>query len=56
MATLKIASRYFANGPKNWNLKYALKKTKIIVFRKGEKLKTNEKWRMNGQNNEVVDT
>jgi hypothetical protein len=56
MATLTIASRDFANGPKNWNLKYVLNKSKITVFRKGEKLKTNEKWRMNGQNTEVVDT
>ena len=56
MATLTIASRDFANGPKNCNLKYVLNNSKITVFRKWEKLKTNEKWRMNGQNNEVVDT
>jgi len=56
MATLKTASRDFANGSKNWNLKYALNKSKIIVFRKGEKLRTKDKWRMNGRNNEVVDT
>jgi len=36
MATLTIASRYFANGPKNRNLKYALNTSKITVLRKGE--------------------
>lgn len=34
MATLTIASRDFANGPKNWNLTCALNKCKIIIFRK----------------------
>jgi hypothetical protein len=43
MTKLTIASREFTNRPKNWNLKYALNKSKITVFRKGEKLKTNEK-------------
>jgi len=33
-----------------------LNKSKISVFRKGEKLKTNDKWRMNGQSNGVEDT
>jgi hypothetical protein len=30
----------------DWNLKYNLKKTKILVFKKGGKLKKNEKWFM----------
>jgi len=56
MATLTIASRDFANGPKNRNLKYAFNTSKINVLRKGEKLRTNEKWRMNGHNTVVVYT
>jgi hypothetical protein len=56
MASLIIASRNFANGPKNWNLTCVSNKSKIIIFRKAEKLKTNEKWSMIRQNTEVVDT
>jgi hypothetical protein len=32
-----------------------LSKSKIIVFKKGGKLKANVRWRMNGQKIEVVD-
>jgi hypothetical protein len=34
MATLKTASGDFVNGSKNWNLKYALNKSKILYFGK----------------------
>jgi hypothetical protein len=38
----------------DWNLKYNLKKTKILVFKKGRKLKKNYKWFMYDQLIEVV--
>jgi hypothetical protein len=38
----------------DWNLKCNLKKTKILVFKKGGKLKKNEKWFMYDQLIEVV--
>ena len=40
---------------KNWNLKCNLSKSKIMVFKKEEKLKATEGWRMNRQNFGVVD-
>jgi hypothetical protein len=38
----------------DWNLKCNLKKTKILVFKKGGKLKKNEKWFIYDQLIEVV--
>jgi hypothetical protein len=38
----------------DWNLKFNLKKTKILVFKKGGKLKKNEKWFMYDQLTKVV--
>jgi hypothetical protein len=38
----------------DWNLKCNLKKTKILVFKKGGKLKKNEKWFMYDQLVEIV--
>jgi hypothetical protein len=40
---------------KDWNLRCNLSKFKIMVFKKGGKLKESERWRVNGQNIEVVD-
>jgi hypothetical protein len=40
---------------KNLNLKCNLNKLKIVVIKKREKLKATERWRVNGQNTEVVD-
>jgi hypothetical protein len=34
-------------------LKCDFKKSKVMVFKKGGKLKTAERWRMNGQNVKV---
>jgi hypothetical protein len=31
---------------KKWSLKYNLKKTKVMVLKKGGKLKKNEQWHM----------
>jgi hypothetical protein len=33
---------------KNWNLRCNLNKYKIIVFKKGGKLKAQERWRIEG--------
>jgi hypothetical protein len=41
---------------KDWNLCCNLSKCKIIVFKNGGKLKSTERWKVNGQNIEVVDT
>jgi hypothetical protein len=38
----------------DWNLKCNLKKTKILVFKNGGKLKKNKKWFMYYQLTEVV--
>jgi hypothetical protein len=38
----------------DWNLKCNLKKTKILVFKKGGKLKKNEKWFIYDQLIEIV--
>jgi hypothetical protein len=40
---------------KDWNLGRNLNKCKIMVFKKGGKLKVTERWKVNGQNIEVVD-
>jgi hypothetical protein len=37
------------------SVKFNLNKTKIIVFKKVERLKKNERWTMHGNNIEVVD-
>jgi hypothetical protein len=34
---------------REWNLKCNLNETKILVFRKGGKLKKGERWTVNGQ-------
>jgi hypothetical protein len=39
----------------DWCVKCNLNKTKIIVFKKGRRLKKNERWTMHGNNTEVVD-
>jgi hypothetical protein len=39
----------------DWSVKCNLNKTKIIVFKKGGRLKKNERWMMHGDNTEVVD-
>jgi hypothetical protein len=36
---------------RDWNLKCNLNKTKILVFKKGVKLKKDERWTVNGQRN-----
>jgi hypothetical protein len=38
-----------------WGVKCNLNKTKIIVLKKGGRLKKNERWTMHGNNIEVVD-
>jgi hypothetical protein len=38
-----------------WRVKFNLNKTKIIVFKKGGRLKKNVRWTMHGNNTEVVD-
>jgi hypothetical protein len=40
---------------KDWGVKCNLNKTKIIIFKKGGRLKQNERWTMHGNNIEVVD-
>jgi hypothetical protein len=40
---------------KNRNLKCNLRKSKLMVFKKGGKLKASGGWRMSGQNSGVVD-
>jgi hypothetical protein len=40
---------------KEWNLKCNLSKSKIVVFKKGGKLKNTERWSMDGQNIEIID-
>jgi hypothetical protein len=40
---------------KEWNLKCNLSKSKIEVFKKGDKLKNNKRWNMGGQNIEKID-
>jgi N6-adenosine-specific RNA methylase IME4 len=40
---------------KNWNLNCNSRKSHIMVFKRGRKLKATEGWRINGQNLEVVD-
>jgi hypothetical protein len=40
---------------KDWNLRCNLSKCKITVFKKRGKLKETERWKVNGQNIEVVD-
>jgi hypothetical protein len=39
---------------KKWHLKCNLNRAEIMIFQRGGKLKSTEKWRMNGQNTEVV--
>jgi hypothetical protein len=39
---------------KDWSLKFNLKKTKILVCKKGGKLKKNDRWSMENQQIEVV--
>jgi hypothetical protein len=40
---------------KNRNLKCILSKSKLMVFKKGGKLKATEGWRMSGQNIDLRD-
>jgi hypothetical protein len=40
---------------KEWNLKCNLRKSKIVVFKKGGKLKNTERWNIAGQNIEIID-
>jgi hypothetical protein len=39
---------------KEWSLKINVTKTKIVVFKKGEKLSRDEKWQFEGEEIEVV--
>jgi hypothetical protein len=39
----------------DWSVKFNFNKTKIIVFKKGGRMKKNERWMMHGNNIEVVD-
>jgi len=46
---IELGDKYF----KNWKLKCNINKSKVMVFKKGEKLKATERWRVNGQNLKV---
>ena len=48
---IDLGDKYF----KNWKLKCNFNKSKVMVFKKGRKLKATERWRMNGQNLKVGD-
>jgi hypothetical protein len=37
-----------------WSLKINVTKTKIVVFKKGRKLSRDEKWRLEGEEIEIV--
>jgi hypothetical protein len=48
---IELGGKYF----KNWKLKCNFNKSKVLVFKKGWKLKAIERWRVNGQNLKVGD-
>jgi hypothetical protein len=45
---------FIAKFRKKWSLICNLKKTKVVVFKKGGKVKRNERWHMEGQKLEVL--
>ena len=38
-----------------WNLTVNVEKTKIVIFRNGGKIRSDEKWFLNGENIRIVD-
>jgi hypothetical protein len=40
---------------RDWNLRRNVSKFKIMIFKKGGKLKATERWKVNGQSIEVAD-